>query len=223
MRVVIADDSALLREGLARLLSETGVEVTATVEDAAALEEVLATHEADVAIVDIRMPPTFTHEGAESAVRLRAAYPSLGILLLSQAIETRYAAQLLERDASHFGYLLKDRVVDVATLRRALDTIMGGGTVLDPDIVRSMMHAHDQRDPLHALSERERAVLALMAEGRSNTAIAARLVVAVKTVESHIANIFNKLGLEDTPDDHRRVLAVLSALQRTSDEGSRQA
>jgi len=221
MRVVIADDSALLREGLARLLSETGVEVMATVEEAAALEEALATQEADVAIVDIRMPPTFTHEGAESAVRLRAAYPSLGILLLSQAIETRYAAQLLEHDASHFGYLLKDRVVDVATLRRALDTIVEGGTVLDPEIVRSMMHAHDQRDPLHALSERERAVLALMAEGRSNSAIAARLVVAVKTVESHIANIFSKLGLEDAPDDHRRVLAVLTALQRASEEGNR--
>jgi DNA-binding NarL/FixJ family response regulator len=204
---VIADDSALLREGLARLLTETGVEVTATVADATALEEVLATREVEVAIVDIRMPPTYTHEGAEAAVRL----------LLSQAIETQHAAELLERDASHFGYLLKDRVVDVATLRRALDTIVAGGTVLDPDIVRSMMHVHDRRDPLHALSERERAVLALMAEGRSNAAIAERLVVAVKTVESHIANVFTKLGLEDAPDDHRRVLAVLTALHRRSE------
>jgi DNA-binding NarL/FixJ family response regulator len=213
MRVVIADDSTLLREGLARLLSETGVEVAATVGDASELESFLDAHEVDVAIVDIRMPPTYTHEGAEAAVRVRATYPLLGILLLSQAVETRYAAQLLERDASRFGYLLKDRVVDVATLCRALDTIVAGGTVLDPDIVRSMMHAHGRRDPLHALSERERSVLALMAEGRSNKAIAERLVVAVKTVESHIANIFSKLGLEDAPDDHRRVLAVLTALQ----------
>ena len=214
---MIADDSALLREGLARLLAETGIEVTATVGDADALEEYLAGHEVDVAIIDIRMPPTYTHEGAEAAVRLRAAHPALGILLLSQAVETRHAAELLERDASHFGYLLKDRVVDVTTLRRALDTVVAGGTVLDPDIVRSMMQAHDRREPLHALSEREREVLTLMAEGRSNTAIADRLVVAVKTVESHIANIFTKLGLHDAPDDHRRVLAVLTALRRGSE------
>jgi DNA-binding NarL/FixJ family response regulator len=217
VRVVIADDSTLLREGLARLLAETGIEVMATVGDADALEEYLAGHEVDVAIVDIRMPPTYTHEGAEAAVRLRAAHPTLGILLLSQAVETRHAAELLERDASHFGYLLKDRVVDVTTLRRALDTVVAGGTVLDPDIVRSMMHAHDRREPLHALSEREREVLTLMAEGRSNTAIADRLVVAVKTVESHIANIFTKLGLHDAPDDHRRVLAVLTALKGGSE------
>ena len=214
---MIADDSALLREGLARLLAETGIEVTATVGDADALEEYLAGHEVDVAIIDIRMPPTYTHEGAEAAVRLRAAHPTLGILLLSQAVETRHAAELLERDASHFGYLLKDRVVDVTTLRRALDTVVAGGTVLDPDIVRSMMQAHDRREPLHALSEREREVLTLMAEGRSNTAIADRLVVAVKTVESHIANIFTKLGLHDAPDDHRRVLAVLTALKGGSE------
>jgi DNA-binding NarL/FixJ family response regulator len=217
VRVVIADDSTLLREGLARLLSETGVEVTATVADAEALEDYLAGHEVDVAIVDIRMPPSYTHEGAEAAVRLRAVHPTLGILLLSQAVETQHAAELLERDASHFGYLLKDRVVDVATLRRALDTIVAGGTVLDPDIVRSLMHAHDRRDPLHALSERERAVLSLMAEGRSNSAIAERLVVAPKTVESHIANIFTKLDLAEAPDDHRRVLAVLTALHRPSE------
>ena len=217
MRVVIADDSTLLREGLARLLAETGVEVAATVGDADALEEYLAGHELDVAIVDIRMPPTYTHEGAEAAVRATrgpsdprdpAAVPGRG---------DTHAAELLERDASHFGYLLKDRVVDVATLRRALDTVVAGGTVLDPDIVRSMMHAHDRREPLHALSEREREVLTLMAEGRSNTAIADRLVVAVKTVESHIANIFTKLGLHDAPDDHRRVLAVLTALRKGSE------
>jgi DNA-binding NarL/FixJ family response regulator len=217
VRVVIADDSTLLREGLARLLAETGVEVTAMFGDAEALEEYLTGHEVDVAIVDIRMPPTYTHEGAEAAVRLRGTHPTLGILLLSQAVETQHAAELLERDASHFGYLLKDRVVDVTTLRRALDSIVAGGTVLDPDIVRGMMHAHDRREPLHALSEREREVLSLMAEGRSNSAIADRLVVAVKTVESHIANIFTKLGLHDAPNDHRRVLAVLTALQERSE------
>lgn len=218
MRVVIADDSALLREGLARLLAESGVDVAAIVGDAAGLDEAVITQEPDVAIVDIRMPPTYTHEGAEAAVRLRASHPTLGILLLSQAIETHHAAQLLEHHAARFGYLLKDRVVDVTMLRQALDTISAGGTVLDPDIMRSLMHAHDQRDPLRALSEREREVLALMAQGRSNSAIAERLVVANKTVESHIASIFTKLGLHAEPDDHRRVLAVLAALRGSSSE-----
>lgn len=213
MRVVIADDSALLREGLSRLLTETGIDVCTAVGDAAALAAAVTDHDPDVALVDIRMPPTYTHEGAEAALALRATHPTLGILLLSQAVETHYASQLLRRHAAHFGYLLKDRVVDVTTLRQALETIAGGGTVLDPDIVSSLMHVHDRRDPLTSLTEREREVLALMAQGRSNMAIAERLVVAGKTVESHIANIFTKLGLHDEPDHHRRVLAVLTALQ----------
>lgn len=213
MRVVIADDSALLREGLARLLTESGVEVCATVADASALAEAVREHQPDVAVVDIRMPPTFTHEGAVAAIELRSDYPDLGILLLSQAVETHFAAQLLERHAAHFGYLLKDRIVDVSVLTQALETVAAGGTVLDPHIIRSLMRAHDHRSPVHALSDRERDVLTLIAEGRSNAAIAQRLVVSVKTVESHIANIFSKLGLHNEPTDHRRVLAVLEALR----------
>jgi DNA-binding NarL/FixJ family response regulator len=213
VRVVIADDSALLREGLARLLVESGVEVCGMAADADSLAEVVRREEPDVAIVDIRMPPSFTHEGAEAAVALREERPDLGVLLLSQAVETHFASQLLERHAERFGYLLKDRVIDVTTLTDALRTIAGGGTVLDPEIVRHLMRRDAAADPLAALTERERDVLALMAEGRSNTAIADRLTVSLKTVESHIANIFSKLGLHGAQDDHRRVLAVLAALK----------
>jgi DNA-binding NarL/FixJ family response regulator len=215
VRVVIADDSALLREGLSRLLTEAGVDVCAAVADAESLAEAVRAHEPDVALVDIRMPPTFTHEGAAAAVALKSRYPDLGILLLSQAVETHFAAQLLDRHAERFGYLLKDRVIDVGTLRQALDTIVAGGTVLDPEIARSLVRAHSRNNPLLALSDREREVLGLMAEGRSNAAIADRLVVSGKTIESHITSIFTKLGLLETPDDHRRVLAVLAALRPT--------
>lgn len=215
MRVVIADDSALLREGLARLLVESGVEVTATVADAPTLIETVHRDRPDIAIVDIRMPPTYTHEGAVAAVELRRTLPDLGILLLSQAVETHFAAQLLEHHAERFGYLLKDRIIDVATLTDALSTIATGGTVLDPEIVRHLMR-RTPADPLSALSHRERDVLALMAEGRSNSAIAGQLTVTLKTVESHIASIFSKLGLHGDYDDHRRVLAVLAALRTPS-------
>jgi DNA-binding NarL/FixJ family response regulator len=210
VRVVIADDSVLLREGLARLLTEAGVEVCAKVGDAPDLVEAVRRDEPDVAVVDIRMPPTFTHEGAAAAVELRAAHPRLGVLLLSQAVETHFASQLLEQHAERFGYLLKDRVIDVSTILGALHTITSGGTVVDPEIMRHLMRAHN---PLLRLTDREHEVLALMAQGRSNAAIAQRLVVAGKTVESHIASIFSKLGLHDAPDDHRRVLAVLAALR----------
>lgn len=210
---MIADDSALLREGLARLLVETGIEVCATVPDAPALVEAVEWHRPDVAIVDIRMPPTYTHEGAAAAVTLRAKHPDLGVLLLSQVVETHFAGRLLDRHAAGFGYLLKDRVIDVSALRRSLETIVAGGTVLDPDIVRSLMRSHAHSSPVAALSERERDVLALMAEGMSNAAIAARIVVTPKTVESHIARIFTKLDLPEDPQGHRRVLAVLAALR----------
>ena len=213
MRVVIADDSALLREGLARLMVETGVEVCATVGEAVTLAAVVAEHRPDIAVIDIRMPPSYTHEGAAAAVELRTTYPELGILLLSQAVETHFAGQLLDRHPERFGFLLKDRVIDVPTLLRALETIAAGGTVLDPDIARSLVRAHSRNNPVLALSDRERDVLGLMAEGRSNAAIAERLVVTGKTVESHIASIFSKLGLHEAPDDHRRVLAVLAALR----------
>jgi DNA-binding NarL/FixJ family response regulator len=212
LRVVIADDSGLLREGLTRLLVEAGVEVCAAVSDPVGLAAAVAEHAPDVAIVDIRMPPSYTHEGAAAAVELRAEHPQLGVLLLSQAIETRYASQLFEHHGARFGYLLKDRVIDVSILMHALHTVAAGGTVLDPEIARRMMNVHNRSHPVLALSEREREVLGLMAEGRSNAAIADRLVVSVKTVESHIASIFTKLDLHEEPDDHRRVLAVLAAL-----------
>ncbi|KAA1426533.1 response regulator transcription factor [Nocardioides antri] len=213
MRVVIADDSALLREGLSRLLQESGVEVCALAADAEGLISAVRELTPDVAIIDIRMPPTYTHEGAAAAQELRAELPGLGILLLSQAVETHYASQLLENHAENFGYLLKDRVLDVVTLTDALRTIAAGGTVLDPEIVRHLMRRDTAADPLRQLTEREREVLALMAEGRSNSAIAHRLTLSPKTVESHIANIFTKLGLHGAQDDHRRVLAVLAALK----------
>jgi DNA-binding NarL/FixJ family response regulator len=213
VRVVIADDSVLLREGLTRLLQESGVDVCASAADADTLIEAVRREEPDLAIIDIRMPPTFTHEGAAAAMLLRDERPGLGVLLLSQAVETHYASQLLERHAERFGYLLKDRVLDVRTLTDALHTIAAGGTVLDPEIVRHLMRRTTVSEPVRSLSDRERDVLGLMAEGRSNSAIADQLSVTVKTVESHIANIFTKLGLHGSQDDHRRVLAVLAALR----------
>jgi DNA-binding NarL/FixJ family response regulator len=212
VRVVIADDSVLWREGLARLLTEAGVTTCALVGDAVALEEAVAAHRPDVALVDVRMPPTWTHEGAEAAGRLRERWPSLGLLLLSQSVESRYAAALARRHPRGLGYLLKDRVLDVETLVEALAAVSSGGTVLDPDVVAGLLGRQETRGRLASLSPRERDVLALIAEGRSNSAIARLLVLSAKTVESHVASILTKLDLLQHDDDHRRVLAVLAWL-----------
>ena len=190
------------------LLSAAGVEVVASVGDGQALLLAVAEFKPDIAIVDIRMPPTFTHEGAQSATQLRKTWPNMGILLLSQAIESRYALDLARRHPTSFGYLLKDHVVNVGTLIDALERIAQGGTVLDPGIVAHFLGRQSAQDSLGDLTERERQVLALMAEGRSNRAIAHEIVVTEKTVETHIASIFSKLELVPEPDDHRRVLAV---------------
>jgi DNA-binding NarL/FixJ family response regulator len=213
VRVVIADDSGLLRAGLAGLLTETGTEVVATVGDAAGLTAAVAEHLPDLAVIDIRMPPTYTHEGAKAAVELRASHPGLGILLLSQSLESRYVVDLVRAHPERFGYLLKDRVVDVEVLVQAMQTIMAGGTVLDPAVVSHLMGNNDLADQIDRLSGREREVLELMAQGRSNAAIAADLVIDLRTVESHIARIMTKLDLHPTADEHRRVLAVLAWLR----------
>lgn len=216
MRIVIADDSVLLREGLTRLLAEAGMTVVAAVGDATALVDAVAEHAPDVAVVDIRMPPTFTHEGARAAVELRSRHPDLGILLISQSLEGTYALELARSHPTGFGYLLKDRVVDVRTLVDAVERVAGGGTVLDADVVAHFLGRQSRRDRLGPLTERERDVLALMAEGRSNAAIARALNVQDKTVESHVSSIFLRLQLPPEPDDHRRVLAVRAWLESST-------
>jgi DNA-binding NarL/FixJ family response regulator len=213
IRVVIAEDSAILRDGLVQLLADRGFAVTGAVSDAVTLELAVAADPPDVAVVDIRMPPTFTDEGLRAAIRLRRSHPSVGILVFSQYVETRYAAELLAGGASGIGYLLKDRVADVADFVEALVRVASGGTALDPDVVTQLMGASRRTDTLAALSGRERQVLALMAEGRTNSAIAGGLVISEGAVEKHVANIFSKLDLPATSGDHRRVLAVLRYLE----------
>jgi DNA-binding NarL/FixJ family response regulator len=213
IRVVIAEDSAILRDGLVQLLSDRGFAVTGAVSDAVTLELAVAADPPDVAVVDIRMPPTFTDEGLRAAIRLRRSHPGVGILVFSQYVETRYAAELLAGGASGIGYLLKDRVADVADFVEALVRVASGGTALDPDVVTQLMGASRRTDTLAALSGRERQVLALMAEGRTNSAIAGGLVISEGAVEKHVANIFSKLDLPATSSDHRRVLAVLRYLE----------
>ena len=211
MRVVVADDSVLLREGLVRLLTEAGCDVVAAVEDAPGFLAAAERHRPDVAVVDVRMPPTMTDDGLRAAVQARAAQPGLGVLMLSAYIERSYADALLADGRGGAGYLLKDRVTSLETLVDALHTIASGGTVLDPEVVAQLLVPR-RADPVEALSRREREVLGLMAEGRSNAAIAERLVVSAGAVEKHISNIFAKIGLPDVGSDNRRVLAVLAWL-----------
>ncbi|WP_043634160.1 response regulator transcription factor [Nonomuraea candida] len=213
MRVVIAEDNTLLREGVARLLTEAGFEVVATVEDAAALLAEVAARRPDVAVVDIRLPPTRTDEGLRAAREIRRAHPGTGVLVLSQYVRVSYTVELLDGGARGLGYLLKDRVSDLAEFAAAVRQVGRGGSAFDPIVVDQLVGRHDGGDdPLRALTERERAVLGLMAEGRTNQAIAERLAIAERTVEKHCTGIFAKLGLPASPDDHRRVLAVLRYL-----------
>jgi DNA-binding NarL/FixJ family response regulator len=213
LRVAVAEDSAILRDGLVQLLTDRGFVITAAVGDAESLRLAVEADQPDVVVVDIRMPPTFTDEGLRVALELRRTYRYLGILMFSQYIETRYAAELLSEDAAGIGYLLKDRVADVSDFVEALVRVASGGTALDPEVVTQLLGASRRTDSLSVLSGREREVLALMAEGRSNAAIAKALVVSEGAVEKHVANIFTKFELPVSQSDHRRVLAVLRFLE----------
>ncbi len=213
MRVVVAEDSVLLREGIARLLEDCGFEVVGRAADADDLLRKVRAHRPDVAIVDIRMPPTHTDEGLVAARTIRSELPATAVLVLSQYVEEDYALGLLERSAEGVGYLLKDRVADVERFVDSVRRVADGGSVLDPEVVTQMLGHRRIGSTLDELSPREREVLALMAEGRSNHAIASELVVTERAVEKHVTSIFTKLRLPATPDDHRRVLAVLTYLQ----------
>jgi DNA-binding NarL/FixJ family response regulator len=212
LRVVVADDSVLLREGLVRVLAETGVEVVGAYGDGDSLLAALDDTVPDLAVFDVRMPPTFRDEGVRAAIRARGMRPTMGILLLSQYVEVTYAQELLASGAGGIGYLLKDRVASLTELDDAVRRIAAGGTVLDPEVVGQLLGR--RHDPLETLTPREHEVLALMAEGRTNAAIAARLVIGVGAVEKNVTSIFQKLALDDSGTDHRRVLAVLAWLQR---------
>lgn len=212
MRIVIAEDSVLLREGLSRLLTEAGHEVVAALADATDLLAAVTEHAPDLVIVDVRMPPTFTDEGIRAAVLIRNQNPDVGVLVLSQYVEERYASDLIAENTGRFGYLLKDRVADVDDFLKAVEDVASGGTVLDPEVVAQIMVRSRKRDGLAVLSERERQVLQLMAEGKSNSAIANALFLSSGAVEKHISSMFTKLGLLADSDENRRVLAVLKFL-----------
>jgi DNA-binding NarL/FixJ family response regulator len=212
MRVVIAEDLALLREGIAALLTDAGNDVLATVADADALLAAAAEHQPDLAIIDVRMPPTQTDEGIRAAVELRRRQPDVAILILSQYVEERYATDLLTGGSHGVGYLLKDRVADVAEFLAAARRVAAGGTAIDPEVVSQLLSRRRRTDLLDDLTPREREVLGLMAEGHTNSSIADRLVVTGGAVEKHVRNVFLKLGLPPTDQQHRRVLAVLTYL-----------
>lgn len=213
LRVGIAEDSSILRDGLAGLLADRGHEVIISVGDGDALRAAVAQDQPDVCVIDIRMPPSFTDEGLRAAIALRRSHPDVGVLVFSQYVETRYAAELLSGSASGVGYLLKDRVADVREFVDALTRVAAGGTALDPEVVTQLMGASRRREPLRRLTRREQEVLRLMAEGLSNAGIAASLVVSDGAVEKHIANIFGKLDLPPSDTENRRVLAVLRYLE----------
>ena len=212
MRVVIAEDAAVIRAGLAEVLTDRGHEVVAAVGDAEALKKAVAEHEPDAAVVDVRMPPDHTDDGLRAALAIRKSHPGVGILVFSQYVETRYAADLLASRSGGVGYLLKDRVANVSEFADAIARVAAGGTALDPEVVAGLLNASRHASALEALTAREHGVLALMAEGRSNSAIAERLAVTERAVEKHISNILSKLNLPPSDSDHRRVLAVLAYL-----------
>jgi DNA-binding NarL/FixJ family response regulator len=212
-RAVLAEDSALFREGLTRLLTDAGYDVAATAADAGALLRQVRDHRPDVVVTDIRMPPTHTTEGLAAALQIRAEFPGIAVMVLSQYVETTYAVKLLGDNPRGVGYLLKDRVANSQELCEAIQRVLRGGSVIDPDVVAELLGRRRERDPVGQLTGRERQILALMAEGRSNQAICERLILSSRTVETHVAHIFTKLGLPPSTDDHRRVLAVLAYLR----------
>lgn len=214
MRVIVADDSVLLREGLARVLTHAGFTLTGMAGDAQELLRLVDRQPPDVAVVDIRMPPTFSNEGVRAAHVIRETYPAVGVLVLSQYVETAYALQLVSDGTGAVGYLLKDRVAHITQFTDAIHQVGRGEAVIDPEVVRHLLRRPRETDPLGALTPRELEVLALMAEGRSNRAVSEQLFLSGKTIESHVASIFTKLGLQPTADDHRRVLAVMTYLRR---------
>jgi DNA-binding NarL/FixJ family response regulator len=212
-RVVIAEDSVLLREGITRLLEESGFEVAGQAGDAEDLLRKVGVHNPDVAVIDVRMPPTHTDEGLRAAHRIRAEHPDTAVLVLSQYVEEAYALELLSESTERTGYLLKDRIADVGTFTDAVRRVANGGSALDPQVVGLLLGRRRREDPLAALTPREREVLGLMAEGRSNSAMAEALVVSERAVEKHVTAIFSKLNLPPAVEDHRRVLAVLAFLR----------